>query len=620
MHRAVVPVSVVSIASLGLVRLWLASTRGLDRISTWTITRPRTARRRRIPPIPLDMIEDPSAAGRAEPIQSDPTGARRLVGVGLVITLLIAVFGLLARQQMFAWGLVFPGPVNVFFRLYAFHEALPLILLLGWTLAAALAFGRRAPVSVRETHLERLGPPSRLAVAVVATLMGVVALATWYRVHHAVLLTMDEFTTDFQSRIVARGELKAELPAAWQPYADAMAPVFTAHRGLGGGWLSEYLPGYALLKTPFLMTGLGVVLNPLLAALSVVLLASVARRIWPEEGLRPWLAIGFLVTSSEVLMTSGTGYSMPAHLALNLLWLWLYQRGDARSWGLALGVGALALGLHNPVPHALFVAPFLIRLLRERRWARLGAAALVYGAASVLWLSWLRMANPWARPGSAGLLTMFALPNAIGVWLQTVNLSLLFTWHAPLFGALAVVGLVRARRLEPLLGDLAFGVLLTLGFYFFFPLTQGHGWGYRYAYQVLGSLALLAAAGAPSLVAAVGAPRAQRLLVGSFAIALLVQVPLRFWQGERFIRPYAAAYRHLASRPARVVLVYGDSIWYGRDLVRNDPYLRGQPVVLAARLLTKKGRAAIEAAYPGQVMEVRDGELLRLGLTPWIRR
>ena len=168
--------------------------------------------------------------------------------------------------------------------------------------------------------------------------------------------------------------------------------------------------------------------------------------------------------------------------------------------------------------------------------------------------------------------------------------------------------------------DVALGVALTLAFYLFFPLTQGHGWGYRYAYQVLGSLALLAAAGTPSLVAAIGARRAQGLLVASFATALLVQVPLRFWQGERFIRPYAAAYRYLASRPARVVLVHEDSVWYGRDLIRNDPYLRGQPVVLAARMLTREGRAAILAAYPGQVLEVTNRELLRLGLTPWIQR
>ena len=319
-------------------------------------------------------------------------------------------------------------------------------------------------------------------------------------------------------------------------------------------------------------------------------------------------------------MTSGTGYSMPAHLALNLLWLWLYQRGDARSWGAALAVGVLALGLHNPMPHALFVAPFLVRLVRERRWRRVAAAVAVYGAGSLMWIAWLRMANPYARADGPGLFSMFAVPNALAFWLQSVNLSLLFTWHAPLFGALATVGVVRARRFGPVVTDLALGVALTLAFYLFFPLTQGHGWGYRYAYQVLGSLALLAAAGTPALVAAVGARRAQGLLVASLATALVVQVPLRFVQGERFVRPYAAAYRNLAARPARVVLVYADSIWYGRDLIRNDPYLRGQPVVVAARMLSREGRRAIEAAYPGQVVEVRDGELLRLGLTRWVRR
>ncbi|MFL5619252.1 MAG: hypothetical protein ACJ79A_12775 [Gemmatimonadaceae bacterium] len=565
------------------------------------------------------MTEPHSAAGATAPSARESAEARRLVRIGLAITLLIALFGLLARGQMIAWGLVFPGPVNVFFRLYALHEPALLLLLVAWTVVAAVVMARRAPVANGGTRLERLRAPSVRAVGLVAALMFVVALATWYHVHHAVLLTMDEFTSDFQARILAHGELRATLPREWQPYVDAMAPVFTAYRDLDGGWLSQYLPGYALLKTPFVLTGLEVLLNPLLAALSVLLLAAIARRLWPDEGLRPWMALAFFVTSSEVLMTSGTGYSMPAHLALNLLWLWLYQRGDARSWGVALAVGVLALGLHNPMPHALFVAPFLLRLVRERRWGRAAAAVVAYGIGGLIWIGWLRMANPFARPGGPGLFSMFALPNALAFWLQTVNLSLLFTWHAPLFGALAIAGVARARRLGPVMTDVALGVAFTLAFYLFFPLTQGHGWGYRYAYQVLGSLALLAAAGTPSLVSAVGARRAQSLLIASFATALLVQVPLRFWQGERFIRPYAAAYRHLSSRPARVVLVNADSIWYGRDLIRNDPYLRGQPVVLAARLLTREGRAAIEAAYPGQVLEVRDGELLRLGLTPWIR-
>ena len=563
------------------------------------------------------MTEPQSAASVADSPTSEPA-ARRLVWMGLWITLLVGVFGLVARAQMIAWGLVFPGPVNVFFRLYTFHEPLPLLLLVAWMVAAAVVMTRPAAVVERGTWIGRLSAPSARVAGVVAALVFVVALVTWYRVHHAVLLTMDEFTSDFQAQILARGELRATVPEEWRPYLDAMAPVFTAHRDLNGGWLSQYLPGYALMKAPFVLTGLEVLLNPLLAALAVVVLGAIACRLWPDEGLRPWMALAFFVTSSEVLMTSGTGYSMPAHLALNLLWLWLYQRGDARSWGFALTVGVLALGLHNPMPHALFVAPFLVRLVRDRRWPRVAAAVVAYGAGSLLWIAWLRMANPFARPDGPGLFSMFALPNALAFWLQTVNLSLLFTWHAPLFGALAVIGVARARRLGPLLTDVALGVALTLMFYLFFPLTQGHGWGYRYAYQVLGSLALLAAAGTPSLVAAVGARRAQGLLVASFATALVVQVPLRFVQGERFIRPYAAAYRHLASRPARVVLVYEDSIWYGRDLIRNDPYLHG-PVVLAARMLTPQGRAAIEAAHPGQVMEVRNRELLGLGLTPWIR-
>jgi hypothetical protein len=562
----------------------------------------------------------PSLNSASESSVVDAIGSRRLLLLGLTVTALLAVFGIVARKQMLLWGLVRPGAVNVYFRLYALHE-LPLLLLLGGSaLVAAAALLGRAPFTAGDSWLDRLAPPAPRSVGVLAALTFAVALATWFGVHHAVLLTMDEFTTDFQARIIARGQVRAMLPVEWQPYIDALSPVFTAYVGQKGAWLSQYLPGYALLKSPFLLVGLEAALNPLLAAISVVLVASISRRLWPDEGLRPWVALIFFVTSSEFLMTSGTGYSMPAHLTLNLLWAWLYQRGDVRSWGLALAVGVLALGLHNPFPHALFIAPFLLRLLRDRRWRRLAAAGAAYAVGGIIWMAWLRMANPFARAGGPGLLSMFAIPDWLAVWLQTVNLSLLFTWHAPLFGALVVVGMVRARRLDPMLADLALGVVLTLGFYLFFPLTQGHGWGYRYAYQVLGNLALLAAAGTPALVASAGPRRAQWLLAASFAVAVVVQAPLRFVQGERFIRPYAAAYRHVLGQPADVVLVHGDSIWYGRDLVRNDPFLRGQPVVLSAQFLTPSMRAEIVAAHPGRVVDLKDGELLRFGLTPWVRR
>jgi hypothetical protein len=322
------------------------------------------------------------------------------------------------------------------------------------------------------------------------------------------------------------------------------------------------------------------------------------------------------VMSSQFLVTSGSAYSMPAHLCFNLVWLWLYLRGDGRSWGAALLVGVLALGLHNPFPHALFVAPFLVRLLRDRRWDRLGAAVVVYGLGSILWLGWFKLAYSLAQGGGSGLLTLFAVPNRSTFWLHAINLTLLFSWQTPIMLALVIVALARWRSLGPVLTDVAWGIALTLGFFLFFPSTQGHGWGYRYAYQVLGNLSLIAAAGVEPLRRALGDRRAGLLLAGSLALTVAVQLPVRLAQTEQFVRPFAAGVAYVTSRNADVVLVRSDSIWYGRDLIRNDPRLRGQPVVINAPFISAAGRAMLERAHPGRVTEVSNAELRSLGMTP----
>jgi len=63
------------------------------------------------------------------------------------------------------------------------------------------------------------------------------------------------------------------------------------------------------------------------------------------------------------------------------------------------------------------------------------------------------------------------------------------------------------------------------------------------------------------------------------------------------------------------VIVHSDSVWYGDDLVRNDPYL-APPIVLRGNSLAPGAVAQIERTFPGRVVEVRDAELLRLGMTP----
>jgi hypothetical protein len=63
-----------------------------------------------------------------------------------------------------------------------------------------------------------------------------------------------------------------------------------------------------------------------------------------------------------------------------------------------------------------------------------------------------------------------------------------------------------------------------------------------------------------------------------------------------------------------VVLVHGGTIWYGIDMLRNDPSFRGQPLVVMADALTPPQLAELLRAHPGRVVEISDDELARLGM------
>jgi len=549
-----------------------------------------------------------------------PDADRRVLRLAAVLTAVIAAFGLLSRMWVVRVGLDRPRWQNIYFRLYAQHELPHQLLLLAFALALLWAAARSRHDAEAPAAVGGAGAPTLAQLGAVALAVTALGVATTHLVMHDLVFSMDEFSVDFQARIFARGESAATVPWPWRSIGPALTPIFVNFDAASGTWRSMYLPVYALLKAPFVAIGIGTLLNPLLTGLAVLALGLAARRMWPDERLRPWVAVALLATSSEVIVTAGSGYAMPAHLLANVAWLWLALRGDRRSWAGALLVGALALGLHNPFPHALFVAPFLLRLLRERRWGRLGSALLVYGAASVFWLMLLRhaRANVPGQPDTS-LLTVFSVPDLATVLLHGMNLSLLLTWDAPLMAILALLVFSRLRRSPPVIVDLAIGVVITLLFFMLFPSTQGHGWGYRYAFQVLGSLALIAAEGIPALVSALGARRARGWVFAGVGLALFVQLPLRLVQTERFVRPFAAGVAYVRSRPEPIVLVHGDSLWYGGDLIRNDPYL-ASPIVLRRNALAPTAIEQIERAFPGRVYEVGDAELLRLGMTPLERR
>jgi hypothetical protein len=275
--------------------------------------------------------------------------------------------------------------------------------------------------------------------------------------------------------------------------------------------------------------------NPLLAAISILSLASASARLWPNDARRGRLAIAYLATSAQFLLVSMTEHVWAAHLCFNLLWLYLVLRDDRFGLAAAPWVGIAALALQNPIPHALLAAPFLLRLLRTRRLGWIGYYGAVYGAGALAVNRWISFSMRDAAAG--GSVDLFGVWAADRYFVQGMNLSALLTWQAPAMAVFLVMSLLLVRSLKPAERDLMAGLMLTFAFFFMFGATDGPNWGYWHAYPVLGSAALLASSATVTVAGQRGGALIPRLVAVSAAVALLIQLPLRAAQSERLMRP-----------------------------------------------------------------------------------
>ena len=141
---------------------------------------------------------------------------------------------------------------------------------------------------------------------------------------------------------------------------------------------------------------------------------------------------------------------------------------------------------------------------------------------------------------------------------------------------------------------------------------QGHGWGYRYIYGVLGNLILLAVVGWYELRETIGAEKAVNFLIVTLALALVVQFPIRGVQAESFVRPFASASRYLQNRPESFILLDDTKVWYSQDFIRNDPFLRHWPKFFFSRGLSREQVAQLGKL--GTIHQVEPEELVRFGL------
>jgi len=392
-----------------------------------------------------------------------------------------------------------------------------------------------------------------------------------------------------------------------------------------GSVAETYWPGFALLLAPFTWAGVPWLCNPVISALTLLVIHRLALELFDDRE-----AAGFallLTLASPVNFANGISYySMPAHLLANAVFALLLLHPTPRRAAAAGVVGSLALTLHNPVPHMLFAAPWLIWITFRQGCARL-LVSLFAGympLCVLLGLGWFLFSGHLLRAGLVsaatpiaianrlrGMLEIFSLPDAAVVLARLIGVAKTWVWAVPGLMILAAAGAVRGRKDVPCRLLAASACLTFLG-YFFVPVDQGHGWGYRYFHSAWMALPLLATAALfrPARAPGKADPRARLFedsetkdfLAACILLTLVFGIGFRAWQLQAFIARDISHVPQYKGTERRVVILDCRSCFYGADLVQNDPWLRGNEIRMYSH-----GTAADErmmAQYYPQLHEV----------------
>lgn len=445
-------------------------------------------------------------------------------------------------------------------------------------------------------------PLHKLALVVVAA--GLIAMTGTRLVALDFGISRDEMMVLFDAEIMGSGRLLATVPPEWRAFVPALHPDFRLPVPGNAAWVSTYLPGNAAIRAMLGKVFDAAIINGAITMASLLALLGVARQIWPQRPDAWVIAVVLAASSAQVLCMAMTPFAMSTHLALNTIWLCLFLRGTVPGHLSAVGIGALATGLHQIIFHPLFVAPFILQLLFERRW-RLGAfyvsSYLAIGAFWILYWQLLLAGHGIAAEakGAVGITYFLTRVTSLladfsfyGLETMAQNLLRFAAWQNPMLLVLLVPGMALAWRTNGVMRPLAGGIVLTITAMFILLPNQDIGWGYRYVHGLIGNAALLAALGWVSLTAAPDERANARLaspvaglLSLLLAFSMLVLMPVHALQMRNHIAPFATAQAAVNSTRTDAVVVETVSIYYGIDLVRNDPFLRNRPLIFDIGLL-----------------------------------
>ncbi|MGH8691149.1 MAG: hypothetical protein ACREUS_08985 [Burkholderiales bacterium] len=439
---------------------------------------------------------------------------------------------------------------------------------------------------------------------------------------HNHALAGDEHLALFQSRAFAAGHLTGQFPPE---LVYRLIPTHYLEHWLiaseSGRVASVYWPGFSLLLVPFTLLGVPWACNPLLASLSLVLIAKLASRLTSEPRAGGW-AMLFALGSPGFIGMALSYFSMTAHLFLNLLFAWLLLERSAKRLAAAGVVGSLALVQSNPVPHILFALPWIAWIDRQpggrRSLIALGAGyaplALILGLGWWLFLRHLQgKASALLHSPDGDLLqhlenlawylflefrAVFVVPGDETLVKRIGEQVRLWSWAVPGLALLALAGWWTQGRRVAELNLFALSLASTLLGYLFVSFDQGYGWGARYVHSAWGALPILASAAMVSAEHGAQGRQLGNYVVRAAMFSLVFATALRLFQIHLFMQD------QLALRPAfekgvrQIVFITPHFDFYTQDFVQNDPFLREPVIFMLSRGRIRDYREVIARRFP----------------------
>ena len=495
-------------------------------------------------------------------------------------------------------------------------------------LMAAL-FGLISVVRIPNRVLEAISIPARdhpmkICVAL-AVVFAVGAFVGWFTVYRGYPLSMDEFCASFDAKILQRGDVFAPVSRTWRDYILALQPLFIMKMPGDAFWASCYLPMNAAIRAVFGILGSEALAGPFCFAVAILMVFLIGRRLWPTRPDAALVSAILLATSSQALFTAMTPYAMSAHLALNLVWLWLFLQESLLASIFAVVAAFVATGLHQAIFHPLFAAPFLLNLCNTRQWKRAIFFLIAYAGICLFWMSYIGMVyrSHGADPTSGGAVafasqavSLVETPSFDDFSHMAENLLRFIAWQNPLTIALAAIAIpsVIASRSAPFF-QMGLGLVLYLLVMTVIMPFQGHGWGYRYFHGLIGSVCLLGGLGWIVLTKKIEI-EASYLMASTLTLSCIFCVvvinPIRAGQIYATIKPYSNANAAIQNSHTDIVMVDATGIAYGRDLVRNSPFLDRRPLVLNLKSLSLQQIRDICGRFSVRTFDRSDA--LRLGV------